>query len=291
MFEQPKTIKLSQIRLETSYRKNEKDLSLEMDINRNGLIIPLIVQQESEDKYVLVDGYRRYYALVFLEKDSADCFVENYTSEEDRIIKRLRIEFHTKKRTGYQLEEMINRLLETELYDEKLIVSRCNVTVQTIAKYRDGAGVNPDWIRRGKQTGAGRQGLTIIHKLKLGEEVKNYIADRYINREFSEAVLKVIRKATQENAFIDLLEEDIKDCIDLIITLQLMQYEPVEEIVHEYRLHAVYALSSHAILYTKNTRMLTQLEEIYQIDHYVKNLSYEQKAELNEKVSNLYLEN
>ncbi|MDN4495132.1 ParB N-terminal domain-containing protein [Ureibacillus aquaedulcis] len=170
MFEQPREIELSQIRLETSFRKNEKDLSLEMDISRNGLIAPLIVQLESEDTYVLVEGYRRFYALQFLGKKYADCFIENYTSEEDRIIKRLRIEFQTKKRTAYQLEEMINRLLENELYDVKLLASLCNVTEKTIAKYRKGSDVNPDWIRRGRKTGAGRHGFTIIHKLNVSEK-------------------------------------------------------------------------------------------------------------------------
>jgi len=42
----------------------------------------------------------------------AECSVEKLSSEEERIVKRLGIEFHTKKRTAYQLERMINRLLE-----------------------------------------------------------------------------------------------------------------------------------------------------------------------------------
>ncbi|MFA9560373.1 ParB/Srx family N-terminal domain-containing protein [Evansella sp. AB-rgal1] len=72
MSKQPKKIKLSQIRLETSYRKSEKDLSLELSISRQGLNVPLIVEEEGENQYVLVDGYRRFYALEFLGVEDAE---------------------------------------------------------------------------------------------------------------------------------------------------------------------------------------------------------------------------
>ncbi|MCD8503243.1 MAG: ParB/RepB/Spo0J family partition protein [Bacillaceae bacterium] len=134
MSKQPKKIKLSQIRLETSYRKSEKDLSLELSISRQGLNVPLTVEEEGKNQYVLVDGYRRFYALDFLGKEYAECSVEKLSSEEERIVKRLGIELHTKKRTAYQLERMINRLLENEKYDTKLIASLCGVTEATIKK-------------------------------------------------------------------------------------------------------------------------------------------------------------
>ncbi|WP_080843922.1 hypothetical protein [Cytobacillus gottheilii] len=50
MTKQPKKIKLSQIRVETSYRKDEKYLSLEYSINRHGLEVPLIVEEESKNR-------------------------------------------------------------------------------------------------------------------------------------------------------------------------------------------------------------------------------------------------
>lgn len=80
---------LSQIALETSFRDEVKDLSLEPDINRYGIRVPLIVEDLGTGKYVLVDGYRRFYALDFLGRETAECIVESATSIEGRIIKRL----------------------------------------------------------------------------------------------------------------------------------------------------------------------------------------------------------
>lgn len=107
MSKQPEKVKLSQIRLETSYRKTEKDLSLELSINRHGLKVPLTVEKEGKNQYVLVDGYRRFYALEFLGLEDVECRVEKLSSEEERIVKRLGVELHTKKRTAYQLERII----------------------------------------------------------------------------------------------------------------------------------------------------------------------------------------
>ena len=49
---------------------------------------PILVEQESESKYVLVKGYRRYFALQFIGKKEALCMVDQKTSE-DRMINRL----------------------------------------------------------------------------------------------------------------------------------------------------------------------------------------------------------
>lgn len=135
MHRQLEQIKLSKIRLETTFRSKEKDLSLELDINRNGLKIPLIVEKISENEYVLVDGYRRFYALEFLGRKDVICTVRNATSEEDRIMKRLGMELHTTKKTAYQLGRMISRLLQSKDYNVKRIASLCHVNKETIIKY------------------------------------------------------------------------------------------------------------------------------------------------------------
>jgi ParB-like chromosome segregation protein Spo0J len=192
---------------------------LELDITRQGLKVPLTVEEESKNQYVLVDGYRRYYALEFIGVEEAYCNVEEPSSEEERIVKRLGIELHTKRRTAYQLERMINRLLESEEYDARLIASLCNVKEATITKYVRGFDVNPEWLRRGEQTGAGRHAFTEIHNLNVSDETKNYIADRYIDREIPKTTIEVIKKATKEKAFKDIPEENVKECIDEIMII------------------------------------------------------------------------
>lgn len=214
MSKKPKKIKLSQIRLETSYRKSEKDLSLELSINRQELKVPLIVEEEGKNQFVLVDGYRRFYALEFLGMEDAECSIEKLSSEEERIVKRLGIELHTKKRTAYQLERMINRLLENEKYDTKLIASLCGVTEETIKKYVRSSDVKPKWLKKGEGKNAGRHAYTDILYLNIREVNKGYIADKYGDRQINKTAVGVIKKATGEKAFKDIPEEHVKECVN-----------------------------------------------------------------------------
>ncbi|WP_432357040.1 ParB/RepB/Spo0J family partition protein [Sporosarcina sp. UB5] len=281
MTKQMKEVKLSQIELETSFRNKEKDLSLELDINRNGLKTPLVVEEKSADKYVLVDGYRRYYALDFLGKEVAECIIEPFTSEEERIIKRLGKELHTKRRTAYQLEKMINRLLENEAYDAKLIASLCNVSTETIAKYIRGSDVNPEWLRRGEKANVGRHAFTDIHNLDVNDDTKDHIVDRYIGKEINKSVVDVIKKSTKEKAFTNLPEEKTKECIDEIIEKKSQEYDAIREVVHKNSLEAKYNKYSHTFMHNVNLRSLTKIEKILGNNNYINFLSNEQRMELN----------
>lgn len=289
MNKQIKVIKLSQISLETNFRNKEKDLSLELSINRHGLQVPLIVEKESENNYVLVDGYRRFYALKFLGVVGAICSIKDSSSEEERIIKRLGIELHTKRKTSYQLERMINRLLENKKYDVKLIASLCDVTEGTIAKYIRGSEVNRKWLERGEKTGAGRHAFTDIHRLNLSEENKNFIADKYIDRKINKSSVDVIKKATNEKGFEDIPEERVKECIDLIIEQQSKNYESVGEIVSETNLQSRYNRSSHTTVHNLNLNLLIRIEKIFKNKNYVDYLSKKQKDKLAKSFQNLIL--
>ncbi|WP_421662699.1 ParB N-terminal domain-containing protein [Lysinibacillus telephonicus] len=284
-----KKIKLSKIKLETNYRNKEKDISLELDITKQGLKVPLIVEEESNNQYVLVDGYRRYYALKFLGMKDAMCSVEEQSSEEERIVKRIGIELHTKRRTAYQLERMINRLLENEKYSVKTIANLCNVKEVTITKYVLGSDVNPEWLRRGELTGAGRHALTDIHNLNVSQETRNYIADKYINREITKTIVEIIKKATNENEFKDIYEEKVKDCINEIILQQSRNYDTVKEIINEHNLQARYTKSSHTSMHNLVLKLLARIEKIFRNNYYIKNLSTNEKDELKKSVRNLDL--
>lgn len=289
MSKQIKVVKLSHIKLETSFRNKEKDLSLELDINRNGLKVPLSVEEVSTNKYVLVDGYRRFYAMEFLKKEAAECTVETLSSEEERIIKRLGKELHTKRRTAYQLEKMISRLLENDAYEAKLIASLCNVSVGTITKYISGSDVSPEWLRRGEQANVGRHAFTDIHRLDVNEDTKEHIADRYIDKEINKSVVDVIKKSTKEKAFINVPEEKEKECIDEIIVQKSQEYDSIREVVHKNSLEAKYTKYSHTFMHTLNLRLLKKVEKILSINNYLNYLSNGQKVELDKSFRNILL--
>ncbi|WP_047983548.1 ParB/RepB/Spo0J family partition protein [Ornithinibacillus californiensis] len=284
---QLKKIKLSDIRLETDYRNTDKDLDFILDIKRNGLQYALLVEEEGNNQYVLVDGYRRYYALEYIGITSVNCFVEVKSTEEERIIKRLRKEFHTKRRTAYQLERMINRLLENEKYHPRLIASLCNVTENTITKYIKGSSVDPDWLRRGEMAGVGRHAFTDIHNLKVNEQIKHYLADKYINREITRNSIDAVKKTTKLAAFDNITDEKIKDCIDEIIFLHSKSVNKIENVVNKYSLKAIYNISSHTFMHYYTMELFDSIEEVLRTRNYFDYLSDYQKDELNEAVRKL----
>ncbi|MGP4073252.1 ParB/RepB/Spo0J family partition protein [Piscibacillus sp. B03] len=280
MSKQLKIVKLSQIKLETKYRQREKDLSLELDLSRNGLKEPLIVEAVNKNLYILVDGYRRYYALDFLEIEEACCIVEEQTSKEHRIIKRLGRELQTKKRTAYELERMIKDLLRHKDYNSMIISQLCGVSEETINKYLLGSDVNPEWLRRGATTGAGRHGFTVIHHLNVSDDIKGKIAERYINREFPKTTLDVINKITKEKGFNSLSEEYVEACINDIILHQASSYQGAKYIVDEYALKLRFSKSNHASIHDLVFKLLMRIEAFFNNKHYVNHLTNKQRARL-----------
>lgn len=89
-------IKLKDILIEEPFRKQNFHLELAYDIKSNGLRNPIKVEKTDENKFVLVEGYRRYFALRYIDENHANCIIENKTSEVTRVIKRLSTEFQQK---------------------------------------------------------------------------------------------------------------------------------------------------------------------------------------------------
>lgn len=160
---QMKRIRLDEIRLETNFRSKEKDLSLEMSLQRHGLQVPLIVEGEHPHQYVLLDGHRRFYALQFLGMSWAECAVKPLTSASRRAIWRLREELHSgNKRSeppqaggagtnvsevraasplegAYHLDKMVRWLVKSCYYDPADIAKLCQVEEEVILRFLPGA--------------------------------------------------------------------------------------------------------------------------------------------------------
>jgi hypothetical protein len=128
-----KSIALEHIKLEDESRKNLEDLSLATSIKQNGLIEPLIVEEKNSNCFILVEGYRRFWALKHLNVPFVTCKVEKITSKDSRILKRLRVELKSKKKTGYEVERMISFLLDNG-YTEDDIAKQCNIQKKNCKK-------------------------------------------------------------------------------------------------------------------------------------------------------------
>ena len=226
--------------------------------------VPLIVEEVAIDHYILVDGYRRYYALEFLKEEEAKCIVVANSTEEDRIIKRLRMEFHSEKRSGFDLEKMIRKLMENGKFDLKKISDACNVTVQTIKKYVRVAGVDPKLIEEAKKAGVRIHALADLHESIIRKELKDNVFDRYLNNEFNSKIMRYIRKATNEKVFKDIPIDSTQRCIDEIIQAKPHNYETVKTIVHKNRLIGEYHNGSHTSIHNSTYNILMQLKKILQ---------------------------
>src|SRR5699024_5232068 len=169
----------------------------------------------------------------------------------------------------------------------KLIASYCNVTESTIKKYIRGSDLNPDWLRRGEKTGAGRHGFTVIHNLDVSDEIKSYIADRYIDREIKKNTVDVLKKATNEKLFMEIPEDNVKECIDQIIEKHSKDYETIKEIVVKNSLKAGYLKSSHTYMFNFVLKSLMRIEEVFKNSYFVNHLSDRKKEQLVKSIRNL----
>ncbi|MDY0409346.1 ParB/RepB/Spo0J family partition protein [Virgibacillus soli] len=267
-----KIVKLSQIELEDEFRSNDEDLGLELDIKRNGLTNALMVEQKCDDKYILVDGHRRFRALQHLGIQEALCQIEEHSSTEERIIKRLREEFHTKKRTPSDVEDMIEYLLDKG-YTVKRIASECNVTVPTIKKYIRGLDVDPKWKEDQKKANVGHHVMTDLHELKITKEKKEFFKEKYLKKEINGADVKELKRVTKMDAFARIPKKQEKSCLTEVTYERKSERNRINNIVYQYRLTAGYDEESHTYVYYDLIEKLKAIEFTLGNKYFVDNLT------------------
>ncbi|MCT2534791.1 ParB N-terminal domain-containing protein [Aquibacillus koreensis] len=277
-------VKLAQIKkLEEPFREEKRDEMLELDISRYGLTSPLVVEQVSEKSYVLVEGYRRYNALDYIGKNEALCIVEEVTSPDERIIKRLKTEFHTKKRTPYELERMINHLLAIKPYKVTELSESCSVTVETITKYIKGKNVNPEWVKTGEEKNLGRHVITDIHYLKnIKYQTKEYIFELYKEGQITGNAVKAIDTFTKIPGFKLLREVTKKECIDEVVQsgIRDRDRDKLEEIISSKKMNTNFDAESHKSIYKLLLKYIDKINNILRNTIFVNHLSLSQRQYL-----------
>lgn len=275
-----KNIELSQIRTESYFRDEESDLFFIQDIKTNGLNEPLIVEKENESLFVLVDGYRRYDILSALGVLTVECIVQPYTSKEKRIIKRLGKAFRPgKRRTAYQLKEMIEQLIANDNYTIKLIALHCGVSEKTIQKYIKVSEIDPELLMMVEHVNKGYTAAEIIHNSRLNINIKKELLERYLNEKLNLEILKMIRNITKEKAFEKIPTAFVKEFIDeeIIETYYELKKFP-NKIIEKYISHTYMKTNQNDI---NNLFMyLKIMEESGDITRFIDKLSNNQKDDL-----------
>ncbi|MGN4728954.1 ParB/RepB/Spo0J family partition protein [Bacillus cereus group sp. MYBK181-1] len=278
-----KRIALEHIKLEEEFRKNLEDFSLATNIKEHGLIEPLIVEEKNLNCFILVEGYRRFWALKHLNIPVVTCKVEKITSKDSRILKRLRVELKSKKKTGYEVERMISFLLDNG-YTEDDIAKQCNIQKKTVKKYINGKDVNTHWKIRAEQSGAGRHGLTEIHHLtNIHPDNKEYVADIYIKRKINANNVESIKTFTKLDEFNKSSKDFQKDCINDMIGDDSLNNERLKDIVFTRSLKQKYTLSVHQYIFDKVLRLLDKVIDSC-CHNFVNHLTPVQKKDLQRKI-------
>lgn len=278
-----KRIALEHIKLEEGFRKNLEDFSLATSIKQNGLIEPLIVEEKNSNCFILVEGYRRFWALKHLNVPFVTCKVEKLTSKDSRVLKRLRVELKSKKKTGYEVERMISFLLDNG-YTEEDIAKQCNIQKKTVKKYINGKDVNTHWKIRAEQSGAGRHGLTEIHHLtNIHPDNKEYVADIYIKRRINANNVESIKTLTKLDEFNKSSKDFQRDCINDMIGDDSLNNERLKDIVFTRSLKQKYTLLVHQYIFDKVLRLLDKVIDSC-CHNFVNHLTPVQKKDLQKKI-------
>ncbi|MGJ9459630.1 ParB N-terminal domain-containing protein [Oceanobacillus sp. CF4.6] len=273
---------LKEIQVEDSYRKSDFDMALALDIKANGLLVPLRVEKQNNGALILVEGYRRYAALIHINQPTAECTIDTETSKSIRIIKRLKSELHHKKRTGYELHQMIKDLKEQEV-EVKEIVRLCNVTPATIKKYLKGSNVDQEWLNECEKAGAGIQGAIDIVKMgHLKGENLDYLKGLYTDRKITGEDVKKINKHTKNATFRNLTAEGQRDSLDEIIN-SMKDNQKSNEVIYEKSLKESYTQSVHQYVYHFVDKLLDRLLAIF-IGNFTKHLSVRNRNNLYKKL-------
>ncbi|WP_088321261.1 ParB/RepB/Spo0J family partition protein [Bacillus wiedmannii] len=278
-----KNIPLEHIKLEDGFRKNLEDFNLATNIKEHGLTEPLIVEEKNSNCFILVEGYRRFWALKHLNIPVIACKVEKLTSKDSRVLKRLRIELKSKKKTGYEVERMISFLLD-DGYTEDDIAKQCNIQKKTLKKYINGKDVNTHWKIRAEQSGAGIHGLTEIHHLtNIHPENKKYVADIYIKRKINANNVESIKTLTKLDEFNKSSKNFQRDCINDMIGDENLNNERPKDIVFTRSLKQQYTPSVHQYVFDKVLRLLDKVIDSC-CPNFVNHLTPVQKQDLQRKI-------
>ncbi|WP_336882278.1 ParB/Srx family N-terminal domain-containing protein [Priestia koreensis] len=250
------TIPLNKIELENVFRNNLEDLHLSKSIQQDSQTEPLVVEKRDEHTFILVEGYRRFWALKHSNVEVAFCKVESLSSPESRVVKRLRTELQKKKKTGYELERMISFLLDGQ-YTVEQIATQCQVAQTTIKKYIKSLDVNPVWKSRAEKTGAGRHGLTEIHKLKnIHPDNHKYLANLYIELEINADGVDRVKKLTKLDSFSEMSKDSQRKCILAALSHEKFDDDKAKDIVFTKELKKKYSPLIHEHVFNLTIQLL-----------------------------------
>ena len=125
-------------------------LELATDIEQYGLLQPIIVREESEGKYIIIAGERRYRAFSLLNKPEIPCIIKNITDEELSKVGYMQMSENLKRDNlrFYEIAEFIKaRVDDGELKD--IIAKNLGILPNEVSFYMAWSKA-PEWLKQYK---------------------------------------------------------------------------------------------------------------------------------------------
>ncbi|OXM13318.1 ParB N-terminal domain-containing protein [Paenibacillus herberti] len=158
---------------------------------------PLHVEGPKNGKYIAFQGEHRIEALKKSGTKDTLCLVSDLSSEENRMIKRLRKELNIKRRSSYEIARMIEFLINRN-YTIPQIASECTVNDSTVRNYLKVLESSPELRISSEQSGAGIHAIPSIENLtNFTPKVQQNITHRYMARNIFKPHIDSIKKLTK----------------------------------------------------------------------------------------------
>lgn len=99
----------------SNVRKEQDDSILDLmgDIQRNGLLQPIVVREDGNGKFEIVAGHRRFLAVRNLGEPFIECNILEECSDKDRLLLQLTENVQRRQMSAYELVQAFDLLKET----------------------------------------------------------------------------------------------------------------------------------------------------------------------------------
>ncbi len=131
------------------YFNAEKIKTLKNSIKSHGIINPIIVQQQSTGKYLVIDGERRYRSAMELGMDSIPAIIEKPQQETERLVRQFNIQEQHEDWTPIEKAMAITNLAKTMKLSLPATCKLLNVSEADQRKYAAFAELTDKsaWVR------------------------------------------------------------------------------------------------------------------------------------------------
>lgn len=101
--------------------EHDEDISeLARDIEKNGLLQPLVVRSIGDGKYQLIAGHRRYAALKILNEDFAECNIVD-ASDSDVLLMQMSENIQRKNMSAWELVEAFKKIGKSQVQIARIL--------------------------------------------------------------------------------------------------------------------------------------------------------------------------